>query len=167
MAVVWVVAPCSLVDVYQRFRGPCFLHHQDDEISSPWFVGKLLPDYTTLQPRRQPYSYSLLWEPQILLGKNRLVVYTITVSSLYSFVRCVRITAFFWGSVSESSELLQQFYMLFSRVSFCHSCISLHEVLQVKESGDFVRHKSSTEHKHSLHFMFDKFTHSLLSCCCV
>jgi hypothetical protein len=23
MAVLWVVAPCSLVEVYQRFRGPC------------------------------------------------------------------------------------------------------------------------------------------------
>jgi hypothetical protein len=30
MAVFWVVAPCSLVDVYQRFRGPCCLHHQGD-----------------------------------------------------------------------------------------------------------------------------------------
>jgi hypothetical protein len=28
MAVLWVVAPCSLVDVYQHFRGPCCLHHQ-------------------------------------------------------------------------------------------------------------------------------------------
>jgi hypothetical protein len=31
IAVFWVVAPCSLVDVYQRFRGPCCLHHQGDE----------------------------------------------------------------------------------------------------------------------------------------
>jgi hypothetical protein len=30
MAVFWVVAPCSLVEVYHRFRGPCCLHHQDD-----------------------------------------------------------------------------------------------------------------------------------------
>jgi hypothetical protein len=28
MAVFWVVAPCSLVEVYQHFRGPCCLHHQ-------------------------------------------------------------------------------------------------------------------------------------------
>jgi hypothetical protein len=28
IAVLWVVAPCSLVDVYQRFRGPCCLHHE-------------------------------------------------------------------------------------------------------------------------------------------
>jgi hypothetical protein len=31
MAVFWVVAPCSLVEVYQRFRGPCCLHRQGDE----------------------------------------------------------------------------------------------------------------------------------------
>jgi hypothetical protein len=30
MAVFWVVAPCSLVEVYQRFRGPWCLHHQGD-----------------------------------------------------------------------------------------------------------------------------------------
>jgi hypothetical protein len=35
MAVFWVVAPCSLVEVYQRFRGPCFLHHQGDESDDP------------------------------------------------------------------------------------------------------------------------------------
>jgi hypothetical protein len=28
MAVLWVVAPCSFVEVYQRFRGPCCLHHE-------------------------------------------------------------------------------------------------------------------------------------------
>jgi hypothetical protein len=31
IAVFWVVAPCSLVEVYQRFRGPCCLHQQGDE----------------------------------------------------------------------------------------------------------------------------------------
>jgi hypothetical protein len=30
MAVFWFVAPCSLVEFYQRFRGPCCLHHQGD-----------------------------------------------------------------------------------------------------------------------------------------
>jgi hypothetical protein len=30
MAVFWVAAPCSLVEVYQRFRGTCCLHHQGD-----------------------------------------------------------------------------------------------------------------------------------------
>jgi hypothetical protein len=32
IAVFWVVAPCSLVEVYQRFRGPCCLHHQGDAL---------------------------------------------------------------------------------------------------------------------------------------
>jgi hypothetical protein len=41
MAVFWAVAPCSLVEVYQRFRGPGCLHHQGD-----------LPDCLALQPRR-------------------------------------------------------------------------------------------------------------------
>jgi hypothetical protein len=30
MAVFWAAAPCSLVEVYQRFRGPCYLHHLGD-----------------------------------------------------------------------------------------------------------------------------------------
>jgi hypothetical protein len=28
MTVFWDVAPCSLVEVYRRFRGACYLHHQ-------------------------------------------------------------------------------------------------------------------------------------------
>jgi hypothetical protein len=31
MAVFWVVAPCSLVEIYQCFRGPCCLHHRPDD----------------------------------------------------------------------------------------------------------------------------------------
>jgi hypothetical protein len=31
MAVFWVVAPCSLVEVYLRFRDTCCLHHQGHE----------------------------------------------------------------------------------------------------------------------------------------
>jgi hypothetical protein len=59
MAVFWDDAPCSLVVVYQHFRGTCCL----------WNISKLLPDYTVLQPRRQPSSYLPPWEPQILLRK--------------------------------------------------------------------------------------------------
>jgi hypothetical protein len=29
MAVFWVVVPCSLVGIYQRFRGPYCLNHQE------------------------------------------------------------------------------------------------------------------------------------------
>jgi hypothetical protein len=31
MAVVSVVAPCNLIEVYRRFRGACCLHHQGDD----------------------------------------------------------------------------------------------------------------------------------------
>jgi hypothetical protein len=34
MAVFWVVVPCSLVEVYRRFRGACCLHRQGDEGST-------------------------------------------------------------------------------------------------------------------------------------
>jgi hypothetical protein len=30
MAVFRVIAPCSLVEVYECFRGPCCLHRPDD-----------------------------------------------------------------------------------------------------------------------------------------
>jgi hypothetical protein len=34
MAVFWVVAPCSLVEVYQRFRGPCCLRHSEEYLNA-------------------------------------------------------------------------------------------------------------------------------------
>jgi hypothetical protein len=46
MAVFWDVAPCSLVEVYQRFRGSYSLHgdRSDDRgCKHLWNVGKLLP----------------------------------------------------------------------------------------------------------------------------
>jgi hypothetical protein len=30
-AVIWVIAPCSLVEVYQRFKGPRCLRQQGDD----------------------------------------------------------------------------------------------------------------------------------------
>jgi hypothetical protein len=53
--VFWDVAPCSLVEVYRRFRDSKHL----------WDAGKLLPDYTAQHPRRQSFSYLPPWEPDI------------------------------------------------------------------------------------------------------
>jgi hypothetical protein len=61
MAVFWVVAPCSLVQVYRRFRGACCrLTHSPEDGGSKnlWNVGKLLPDYTAQHPRRQSFLIS-------------------------------------------------------------------------------------------------------------
>jgi hypothetical protein len=58
------------VNFYQRWLRPhARLTHRPDDGGSKdlWNVGKRLPDYTALQPRRQPSSYSPPWEPQILL----------------------------------------------------------------------------------------------------
>jgi hypothetical protein len=68
MTVLWDVAPCSLVEFYQRFRGDYCLHHQAvmmEEVKLLWNVGKLLPDYTAQHPRRQPSSYSSPWGHEI------------------------------------------------------------------------------------------------------
>jgi hypothetical protein len=79
MAVFSFVASCSLVEVYRRCRGApssgrrvscTLLTRRPDDGGSKhlWNVGKLLPDYTAQQPRRQPSSYSPPWEPQISLS---------------------------------------------------------------------------------------------------
>jgi hypothetical protein len=61
MAVVWVVVPCRLVEVYQHFRGARYL----------WNTGELLPDHTVLQCGRLPSWHVLPWEQQILLWVQR------------------------------------------------------------------------------------------------
>jgi hypothetical protein len=35
MAVFWVVSPCSLVEIYRRFRHTCYLHLLGDEAHRP------------------------------------------------------------------------------------------------------------------------------------
>jgi hypothetical protein len=42
MAVFWVVAPYSLVEVHRRFRGSCFLHYQGDSPARIRFVIDLI-----------------------------------------------------------------------------------------------------------------------------
>jgi hypothetical protein len=59
MAVFWVVAPCSLVEIYHSFRGDDRL--DDGGSKDLWNVGKFLPDYTVLQSRRQPSSVTSLF----------------------------------------------------------------------------------------------------------
>jgi hypothetical protein len=66
---------------YQLFKNACapYSDRPDDGGSKDlWNVGTTLPDYTVLQPRRQPSSYSPPWEPQILL---RVFFFSVTVGS--------------------------------------------------------------------------------------
>jgi hypothetical protein len=55
MTVFWDIAPCSLAEVYRRFRGSKHLLN----------VGELLPDYTAQQPGRQLSSHSPPSESEI------------------------------------------------------------------------------------------------------
>jgi hypothetical protein len=61
IAVFWVVAPCSLIEVVE---GKLLPDYTVFWVVAPCSLvevveGKLLPDYTVLQPRRQQSSYSL------------------------------------------------------------------------------------------------------------
>jgi hypothetical protein len=52
MAVFWVVAPCSLVEAYQSFGGPCCLHYQGESQKTAIF--ECFAD----QARRNAYGIS-------------------------------------------------------------------------------------------------------------
>jgi hypothetical protein len=75
MAVFWRDEPCSLVEIYRRFRGAYCLHHQGDEYRSKhlWNVGQFLLDNTAHHARIQPSSYSPPWESEsyvVLFGER-------------------------------------------------------------------------------------------------
>jgi hypothetical protein len=54
IAVVWEVAPCSLVNIDRRFRGFSFITLMEEVSSSEY-----LSDYKVQRPRRQPSLHSL------------------------------------------------------------------------------------------------------------
>jgi hypothetical protein len=57
------------------------LNRPDDGGSTDlWNVGKLIPVYTALQPRRQPSSYSPPWEPHVVLNWTAVIYFFKSVS---------------------------------------------------------------------------------------
>jgi protein subunit release factor A len=81
MAVFWVVAPCNLVDVYQRFRSACYLHNQGDESSSETSVNfyqttrRYNPEDSRLQTHRCENLKSYNLKTLLVLG----ILYTLLV----------------------------------------------------------------------------------------
>jgi hypothetical protein len=81
MAVSWVVAPCSLVT-----------HRPDDGGSKVLRnVGKLLPDYTALQLRRQPklqlaseYHFVCLFGRPVTVRYHKIVIASCVVKKMTS-----------------------------------------------------------------------------------
>jgi hypothetical protein len=47
MAVFWIVAPCSLVDIYLRFRGTCCTHHQSCEYARCLLIALMMEAAST------------------------------------------------------------------------------------------------------------------------
>jgi hypothetical protein len=98
MVVLWVAAPCSG-------------DHRPDNGGSKhlWNVGKLLPDYTAQQTRRQPSSYSPPWEPQISLNITNIKFIFFFTSTFISFVSS---SSDFPSHYSSSYFLLLQFVVI-------------------------------------------------------
>jgi hypothetical protein len=99
MTVLGDIAPCSLVEIEWRFRGAYCLHHQGNDGGSKHLsnVGKLLPDYTAQQPRRQPSwrwdSSSYYWVTERRLKhlnelERRLFYHHLTATELGHLLAC-------------------------------------------------------------------------------
>jgi hypothetical protein len=70
ITVFWYVAPCSLTKIDRRFRRAYWLHyHRPDDRGSKhlWNVDQFPLDYTAQHPRRQWFSYSSPWDPELPL----------------------------------------------------------------------------------------------------
>jgi hypothetical protein len=68
-----VMAPVINFSAFLHFITEKYLWYANTQITNPtddggstdlWNVGKLIPVYTALQPRRQPSSYLAPWEPE-------------------------------------------------------------------------------------------------------
>jgi hypothetical protein len=90
--VFWVVAPCSLVEVYQRFRGPCCLHHHrpDDgglqgattQKTAVFIVMNLpIPKSANLLTSWATISFSIT----VMHGVRRHLVYGTEMMNVYIF----------------------------------------------------------------------------------
>jgi hypothetical protein len=70
MTIFWDYASCTLVEIYQCFRGAHCLSYEGDCTDDGgskllWNISKLLPHYMVQQSRWQPLPHILLWEPDI------------------------------------------------------------------------------------------------------
>jgi hypothetical protein len=78
MAVFWNAAPCSLAEMYRRFRGAYCLHYQGDECRDDGAsthlrnVG-LLRDQTALYPIMLSYLH-ILWSEHVNLPTTKLLL---------------------------------------------------------------------------------------------
>jgi hypothetical protein len=55
--------PCSLVDVYRRFRDTCCLHHQGDELWSRWVIALTMEAASTSETSVNFYRTTRRYNP--------------------------------------------------------------------------------------------------------
>jgi hypothetical protein len=70
------MVPCSLADIYQRFREyATFISSEDGRSTFHQNVSKYLPDHVVSHPRTHKSSRSPTWGPQILQEHNKSVIH--------------------------------------------------------------------------------------------
>jgi hypothetical protein len=111
MAVFWVVAPCSLVEVYQRFRGPCCLHHQGDESHPTCY--RLFCNCSSLPDVEQPISRA---------RSSRLVGTTALYSDDPGFDSCPRDVTLpeVSGGIPRSVQQMMEYYFKIGHYRFLY-----------------------------------------------
>jgi hypothetical protein len=67
MAVFWVVAPCGLVEVYQRFRGPCCPLHQGALMMEAARISETVVNFYQAARRYNPEDSHLLTSGRLSL----------------------------------------------------------------------------------------------------
>jgi hypothetical protein len=70
MAVFWVVAPCSLVEVYRRFRGPCCLHYQGDRENLKSYQINWYWIQLTSNKLESNHGYYKIWLTETIFVRN-------------------------------------------------------------------------------------------------
>jgi hypothetical protein len=83
MAVFWVGAPCSLVEVYLRSIIRATHRPSDGGSKHLWNVGKPLPDYMAQQPRRQPSSIQLNVSEHVRLSTGYVTLHFDSVKMIF------------------------------------------------------------------------------------
>jgi hypothetical protein len=125
MTVFWVVAPCTLVEIYWRFRGVCCLHHQSDVIAST--SEKSVTFFQNTRCSNPEYSHlqQLCFLNSNRHGKCRFIMHSITLINIQrDLVAAIsfRNPLFLESSVNTASHLPTEANVNTPQVRYPTSC---------------------------------------------
>jgi hypothetical protein len=113
MVVFWVLAPCSLVDAYQNFRGTCYLQHQDEDSAATQETAIFIPGFytqITLTFSNSLHTSFLLVYHNLILVTSKLL--TLVKHHKFSTLLTPILEHFYTSSVRTTRFLIS--YPLFS-----------------------------------------------------